>query len=59
MRSQTLSNLRRLLGYLPRRRLWSLGLQVLLSLVPGVVDLLTVAVVARLTGHPRVRWGSP
>jgi hypothetical protein len=29
---------------------WSLGLQVLLSLVPGVVDLLTVAVVARLTG---------
>jgi ATP-binding cassette subfamily B protein len=50
MRSQTLSNLRRLLGYLPRRRLWSLGLQVLLSLVPGVVDLLTVAVVARLTG---------
>jgi ATP-binding cassette subfamily B protein len=27
-----------------------LGLQVLLSLVPGVVDLLTVAVVARLTG---------
>ena len=50
MRSQTLSNLRRLLGYLPRRRLWSLGLQVWLSLVPGVVDLLTVAVVARLTG---------
>jgi ATP-binding cassette subfamily B protein len=50
MRSQTLSNLRRLLGYLPRRRLWSLGLQVLISLVPGVVDLLTVAVVARLTG---------
>jgi ATP-binding cassette subfamily B protein len=50
MRSQTFSNLRRLLGYLPRRRLWSLGLQVLLSLVPGVVDLLTVAVVARLTG---------
>lgn len=50
MRSQTLSNLRRLLGYLPRRRLWALGLQLLLSLVPGVVDLLTVAVVARLTG---------
>jgi len=50
MRSQTLSNLRRLLGYLPRRRLWSLGLQVVLSVVPGVVDLLTVAVVARLTG---------
>jgi ATP-binding cassette subfamily B protein len=50
MRSQTLSNLRRLLGYLPPQRRWSLGLQVLLSLVPGVVDLLTVAVVARLTG---------
>jgi ATP-binding cassette subfamily B protein len=50
MRSQTLSNLRRLLGYLPPQRLWSLGIQVLLSLVPGVVDLLTVAVVARLTG---------
>jgi ATP-binding cassette subfamily B protein len=50
MRSQTLSNLRRLLGYLPRRRLWSLALQVVLSVVPGVVDLLTVAVVARLTG---------
>ena len=50
MRSQTLSNLRRLLGYLPRRRLWSLSCQVALSLVPGVVDLLTVAVVARLTG---------
>ena len=50
MRSQTLSNLRRLLGYLPPHRLWSLGIQVLLSLVPGVVDLLTVAVVARLTG---------
>jgi ATP-binding cassette subfamily B protein len=50
MRSQTLSNLSRLLGYLPPQRLWSLGIQVLLSLVPGVVDLLTVAVVARLTG---------
>jgi ATP-binding cassette subfamily B protein len=50
MRSQTLSNLRRLLGYLPPQRRWSLGLQVLLSLVPGVVDLLAVAVVARLTG---------
>jgi ATP-binding cassette subfamily B protein len=50
MRSQTLSNLRRLLGYLPPQRLWSLGVQMLLSLVPGVVDLLTVAVVARLTG---------
>jgi len=50
MRSQTLSNLRRLLGYLPRRRLWSLSGQVALSLVPGVVDLLAVAVVARLTG---------
>ncbi|MBM5794141.1 MAG: ABC transporter ATP-binding protein, partial [Cyanobacteria bacterium K_DeepCast_0m_m1_088] len=50
MRSQTLSNLRRLLGYLPSVRIWSLGLQVGLSLIPGVVDLLTVAVVARLTG---------
>ncbi|MBM5794029.1 MAG: ABC transporter ATP-binding protein [Cyanobacteria bacterium K_DeepCast_0m_m1_088] len=50
MRSQTLSNIGRLLGYLPQQRLWSLALQLLLSLVPGVVDLLTVAVVARLTG---------
>lgn len=50
MRSQTARNIHRLLGYLPRHRLWSLGFQILLSLVPGVVDLLTVAVVARLTG---------
>ena len=50
MRSQTISNLRDLLRYLPRRRIWSLWLQVCLSIVPGVVDLLTVAVIARLTG---------
>ena len=50
MRSQTIQNLRRLLGYLPGRRLRSLQLQVALSVVPGVVDLCTVGVVARLTG---------
>jgi len=50
MRSQTLQNLRRLLGYLPSQRLWALYGLIPLSLVPGVVDLLTVAVVARLTG---------
>jgi len=50
MQSQTIGNLRRLLGYLPPQRLWSLTFQILLSAVPALVDLLTVALIARLTG---------
>lgn len=50
MQSQTVRNLRRLLGYLPPQRLWSLAFQILLSAVPALVDLLTVALIARLTG---------
>lgn len=50
MRSQTFDQLRQLLGYLPERRLQSLLVLVPFSVLPGVIDLVSVAVIARLTG---------
>jgi ATP-binding cassette subfamily B protein len=50
MRSETLHQLNRLLGHLPRRRLLALRALLPLSVLPGVIDLASVAVVARLTG---------
>ena len=50
MHSQTLEKLGQLLGYLPRRRIRSLAVLVPFSIVPGFIDLLSVAVIARLTG---------
>jgi ATP-binding cassette subfamily B protein len=50
MRSQTFDQLRQLLGYLPERRLRSLLVLVPCSVLPGVIDLVSVAVIARLTG---------
>jgi len=50
MRSRTFDQLRHLLNHLPRRRRSALLLLVPLSLVPGVIDLASVAVIARLTG---------
>ncbi|MEI6829422.1 MAG: ABC transporter ATP-binding protein [Synechococcaceae cyanobacterium ELA445] len=49
-RSQTLNQLRELLRYLPRRRLNSLLVLVPFSIIPGVIDLVSVAIIARLTG---------
>jgi len=50
MRSETFHQLRRLLHHLPRQRMRQLLVLVPLSLMPGLIDLLSVAVVARLTG---------
>ncbi|MCP9830050.1 ABC transporter ATP-binding protein [Synechococcus sp. HJ21-Hayes] len=50
MRSQTFDQIRQLLGYLPERRLRSLLVLVPCSVLPGVIDLVSVAVIARLTG---------
>jgi ATP-binding cassette subfamily B protein len=50
LRSETVHQLRQILDYLPRRRRRALLLLVPFSVVPGVIDLLSVAVVARLTG---------
>jgi ATP-binding cassette subfamily B protein len=50
MRSQTFDQLRQLLAYLPERRLRSLVVLLPLSVLPGVIDLASVAVIARLTG---------
>lgn len=50
MRSQTFDQLRRLLRHLPRRRMRALLALVPFSMIPGVIDLLSVAVIARLTG---------
>ncbi|WP_010314301.1 ABC transporter ATP-binding protein [Synechococcus sp. CB0205] len=50
MRSRTLDQLRHLLNHLPRRRRSALWMLVPLSVVPGVIDLASVAVIARLTG---------
>lgn len=49
-RSKTAEQLVRLLGYLPRQRLWSLVSLLPISVVPGVIDLATVTVVGRLIG---------
>ena len=50
LRSETVHQLRQILDYLPRRRRRALLLLLPFSVVPGVIDLLSVAVVARLTG---------
>ena len=50
MRSRTLDQLRHLLNHLPQRRRSALWMLVPLSVVPGVIDLASVAVIARLTG---------
>ena len=50
LRSETVHQLRQILDYLPRQRRRALLLLVPFSVVPGVLDLLSVAVVARLTG---------
>ena len=50
MRSETVDQLRGLLRHLPRRRLRALMVLVPFSVVPGVIDLLSVAAIARLTG---------
>jgi len=50
MRSETLHQLRRLLRHLPKARARSLLVLLPLSVMPGVIDLLSVAAVARLTG---------
>ena len=50
MRSRTIDQLRHLLNHLPRRRRSALWMLVPLSFVPGVIDLASVAVIARLTG---------
>ena len=50
LRSETVHQLRQILDYLPRRRRQALLLLLPFSVVPGVIDLLSVAVVARLTG---------
>jgi ATP-binding cassette subfamily B protein len=50
MRSQTFDQLRQLLSYLPSRRLKALIVLLPVSVLPGLMDLASVAVVARLTG---------
>lgn len=50
MRSETFDQLRGLLRHLPRRRVRALMVLLPFSVVPGVIDLLSVAVIARLTG---------
>lgn len=48
--SRTVKQLRRLLAYLPAERFRALLVLVPLSIVPGLIDLATVAMVARLMG---------
>lgn len=50
MRSETLDQLLRLLHHLPRRRMRALVVLLPFSVIPGVIDLLSVAAIARLTG---------
>lgn len=50
MRSQTLDQIRGLLRHLPQRRMRALLLMLPFSVVPGLIDLLSVAAIARLTG---------
>jgi ATP-binding cassette subfamily B protein len=50
LQSRTLEELKRLIGYLPRRRLRTLLVLVPLSMMPGIIDLASIAVVARLMG---------
>ncbi|MCP9772329.1 ABC transporter ATP-binding protein [Synechococcus sp. Tobar12-5m-g] len=48
--SRTVVQLRRLLGYLPPERFRSLLVLLPLSILPGLIDLITVAMVSRLMG---------
>jgi len=50
LQSRTLQELKRLFSYLPRRRLRTLFVLVPLSMMPGIIDLVSIAVVARLMG---------
>ncbi|MGB5241149.1 MAG: ABC transporter ATP-binding protein, partial [Prochlorococcaceae cyanobacterium] len=50
MRSRTVSQLRSLLAYLPPERLRALTVLLPLSIIPGLIDLATVAMVGRLMG---------
>jgi ATP-binding cassette, subfamily B, bacterial len=50
LQSRTLQELKRLFSYLPRRRLRTLFVLVPLSMMPGIIDLASIAVVARLMG---------
>lgn len=50
MRSRTFNQLRHLLNHLPRRRRSAFWFLIPLSVLPGVIDLASVAVIARLTG---------
>lgn len=50
IRSETLSELKRLLGYLPKRRFRTLLVLVPISMLPGIIDLASIAVVGRLMG---------
>ena len=50
LQSQTWSNLRQLLGELPKRRIRLFILVLLASLVQGLLDVFLVALLARLVG---------
>jgi ATP-binding cassette subfamily B protein len=50
LQSRTIQELKRLFSYLPRRRLRTLLVLVPLSMMPGIIDLASIAVVARLMG---------
>jgi ATP-binding cassette, subfamily B, bacterial len=50
LQSRTLQELKRLLAYLPPRRIRALKALLPFSVVPGLIDLLSVAAIARLTG---------
>lgn len=50
MRSQTFRQLRQLWNHLPQRRHWQFAQLIPISVLPGIIDLASVAVIARLTG---------
>jgi ATP-binding cassette subfamily B protein len=50
VRSRTVEQLRRLLSYLPKERFRALIILLPLSILPGLIDLATVAMVGRLMG---------
>lgn len=50
LNSETLAQLRELLGYLPRKRLHGLLLLLLISIAVGLFDFIFIALVARLVG---------
>ena len=50
MQSRTLEELKRLLDHLPPERIRALKVLLPFSVVPGLIDLLSVAAIARLTG---------